>query len=348
MAIKIPVLIHPLTLGNNDKPRYTASDYRKANNVFFPPADGVSGFSCVQGVRATYDGPVCGLNGLSVHIRDHAGYLFPFAGESPYTYYMPDTVFQLDNVTSDWKIAVVVSDSSVGHGSDNSATLTVLPYNTPDASISGLVLATVRSGVLNNTAPRFLTGTTIQVNDFDSLQSIKAIDGQKAHVANDGTNYVRDNGSWVSDDTRYAVKWVSNWTGLPQEDWFLELRTTLKVHGKNGAQGSWYKLDMGARITGEGEYEILSRWTNANTGAWPYQYSLVTPPKSYSGAIDNYIFSNTIFVPNGTYTFEINTIRYREASVAGGAIESTFHNAYLAPNLPNYEFYRYVTLVELC
>lgn len=279
MAIEIPILAHPLTLGGDDKPRYTASDFRKANNVFFPPPDNVSGFSCVQGVRASFNGPICSLSDLTVHIRAHSGYLYPFAGESPYTYFIPDTDVDLDNVTSDWKLAITVSDSSVGHGSVNQAYLRVLPYNTPDSSIDGLVLATVQNGAVNDVAPRLRTGTVIETNTFSQLRRITAIDGQEAKVRNSGEYYIMRNGDWSQTaisspqnvvTSRYgkvtAVKrngiaqlliewnqmdtssWGSGEFGTLSNDWIPAIRCLFPTSGRDGASQREIILETSGRL----------------------------------------------------------------------------------------------------
>lgn len=193
------IVVHPMTVGADGGPMYKADDFRRTNNVWFSPSDPTkAGSPCVSGVRNESNSPVCSINGLTVTVKSHSGVIFPFNGGSPYTYYMDSKEsLTLANISQHWKIALVITDPTAGIGTSPSAKLTALPIATPDNTINGLVLATVKQGILNDIAPRLLIGTTIQVADTNQLQTIKTTDGQRALVKSNGLYYIMVNGVWT-------------------------------------------------------------------------------------------------------------------------------------------------------
>lgn len=195
------IILHPLTVGSDNKPSYSADDFRRTNTVWLSPSDSSIGAAsaCVSGIRNEVDGPICTLSDLTVTVKAHTGIVYPFHGGSPYTYYIDDETVTLDSATQSYKIAIVVSDPSAGIGTTPGATLQALPATTPDNSINGLVLAQVAQGVVNDLAPRLLSGTVIQTQTLTALQQIKTTDGQKGRVATTSDTYTYLNGVWVAD-----------------------------------------------------------------------------------------------------------------------------------------------------
>lgn len=196
------IILHPLTVGSDNKPSYSADDFRRTNTVWLSPSDSSIGAAsaCVSGIRNEVTGPICTISDLTVTVKAHTGIVYPFHGGSPYTYYIDDETVTLASATQSYKIAIVVSDPSAGIGTTPGATLQALPATTPDNSINGLVLAQVAQGVVNDLAPRLLSGTIIQTQTLTALQQIKTTDGQKGRVATTGNTYTYINGSWVADN----------------------------------------------------------------------------------------------------------------------------------------------------
>lgn len=202
------IIIHPLTVGSDNKPAYSADDFRRTNTVWLSPSDSSIGAAsaCVSGIRNEVDGPICTLSDLTVTVKAHTGIVYPFHGGSPYTYYIDDETVTLASATQSYKIAIVVSDPSAGIGTTPGATLQALPATTPDNSINGLVLAQVAQGVVNDSAPRLLSGTVIQTQTLTALQQIKTTDGQKGRIATTGDTYTFLNGAWVADKVGITVE----------------------------------------------------------------------------------------------------------------------------------------------
>lgn len=213
------IILHPLTVGSDNKPSYSADDFRRTNTVWLSPSDSSIGAAsaCVSGIRNEVTGPICTLNDLTVTVKAHTGIVYPFHGGSPYTYYIDDETVTLDSATQSYKIAIVVSDPSAGIGTTPGATLQALPATTPDNSINGLVLAQVAQGVVNDLAPRLLSGTVIQTQTLTALQQIKTTDGQKGRVATTGDTYTYLNGAWTADnlgpETEYNELLIDNKVG---------------------------------------------------------------------------------------------------------------------------------------
>lgn len=202
------IILHPLTVGSDNKPSYSADDFRRTNTVWLSPSDSSIGAAsaCVSGIRNEVTGPICTISDLTVTVKAHTGIVYPFHGGSPYTYYIDDESVVLGSSTQSYKIAIVVSDPSAGIGTVPGATLQALPATTPDNNINGLVLAQVAQGVVNDLAPRLLSGTIIQTQTLTALQQIKTTDGQKGRVATTGDTYTYLNGAWVADKVGLSVE----------------------------------------------------------------------------------------------------------------------------------------------
>lgn len=178
-------------------PNYSASDFRLTAGAAMAVPDG-SGFGGIQGVRAGSPSPLATIDGTTVTVAAHMGWLCPWTGSGCYTYALPEPQqVTVDSTTGSYKIAVVLEDKAAGHGSGERASLRSYPSTTNDSMIPGLVLARVDQGVASDTVPRIRPSSTIMVSTPSDLQRIAAADGIQAELA-DGARYERRNGMWVS------------------------------------------------------------------------------------------------------------------------------------------------------
>lgn len=193
------MIAHPMTLGDDNSPKYSARDFRNMVNTFLAPSDGTGPINTVvQGVKMTSDQPICTVSGRTATIKTHIGILNPYPSAGPYTYYSSDMPVTLPNTTESWKIAVIVDDPSEGHGSTPQVRLDTYPSSTPDSNIPGMVLALVHNGIADDIAPRIASDSTIYTQKLDQLQAISAVDGQTGVVRSTGRTYTSKGGSWVT------------------------------------------------------------------------------------------------------------------------------------------------------
>lgn len=193
------MIAHPMTLGNDGNPKYSARDFRNMVNTFLAPSDGQGPINTVvEGIKMTSDQPICTVSGRTATIKTHIGILNPYPSAGPYTYYSSDMPVTLPNTTESWKIAVLVDDPSEGHGSSPQVRLDTYPASTPDSNIPGMVLALVHNGVADDIAPRIASDSTIYTQTLSQLQSINAVDGQTGVVRSTGRTYTSKGGSWVT------------------------------------------------------------------------------------------------------------------------------------------------------
>lgn len=254
------MMAHPMTLGGDDTPRYSARDVRTMLNTFLAPADGSgSMFSVIQGIKMTSDQPICTVSGRTATIRAHIGILCPYPSAGPYTYKSSDMQVILPNTSQSWKIAVLIDDPSEGHGSNARVYLDTYPSSTPDSDIFGLVLAIVHDGTADDVAPRLFIAPKIVVNSADRLSSIPAMDGQTALVKGTQTEYVYTDGRW---DTKHRDYWRGD---ARRSDNTLNLnngRTDLSIVTTDGNINATISYDDGgARVTGFpiGDYYITAQ-----------------------------------------------------------------------------------------
>jgi hypothetical protein len=194
----LAIVAHPLTAVDG-APVYTAQDYRFAVNPFIAPAPAASKpFACYQGVRGGAVSPLVKIDGITVLVKSHAGILCPWQSHGAYSYaFTTDMSVKVPDTTGSYKVAVILTDPSLGHGDTPKAALNVYPSATPDESIPGLVLAVVDAGVASDVALRLNGDGSITVPSVDALGSFSGCDGQRAHA--DGRDYVRTSGKWVFD-----------------------------------------------------------------------------------------------------------------------------------------------------
>lgn len=189
------IVLHPLTALNGG-PAYTADDYRHVVNPFLFPSDGTY-FGCVRGVRYGSPKPLVTIDGVVVTVKPHCGVVCPWSTAGAYTYAItePMTVNVADS-TGDYKIVVAAYDPSLSHGDTPGAWLQSWPASTPDSEINGLVLATVKAGVVSDVAPRIRPDGRIEVLDTDQLNAFSASEGVEATTLSNGVLHRRVNGRW--------------------------------------------------------------------------------------------------------------------------------------------------------
>lgn len=197
------LFVHPLTVGSDGTPAYTADMFRRTTNVWQSPADRSVSFSstAIAGIRNELDGPSCRYDSStqSVIISSHSGIMYPFNGGSPYTYYVNGETVKIPDPTGRYKIAIEVVDPTSGSGSNlqPSAQAVAKDGNVPDSNIHGIILATFVNGVIDDIVPRLLSGTVIQTNTLAQLQTIKTTNGQRARVSSTQEEYIYSGGSWL-------------------------------------------------------------------------------------------------------------------------------------------------------
>lgn len=189
------IVLHPLTVLNGS-PAYTADDYRHVVNPFLFPSDGTV-FGCVQGVRYGSPSPLVTIDGVIVTVKPHCGVVCPWPTAGAYTYAItePMTVNVADS-TGDYKIVVAAYDPSLSHGDTPGAWLQSWPANIPDSEINGLVLATVKAGVVSEAAPRIRPDARLEVRDVDHLNALSVGEGVEAATLSNGVLYRRVKGRW--------------------------------------------------------------------------------------------------------------------------------------------------------
>lgn len=208
----VDIVVHPLTAVNG-APNYTADDYRHVVNPFMFLSDG-SAFGGVQGVRYGSPHPLVTIDGLTVTVKPHCGVVRPWDVTGSYTYAItePMTV-KVSDSTGDYKIVVAVYDPSLSHGETPGALLQSWPAHIPDSEINGLVLARVTAGVASDVAPKIKVDGSIEVNDWDQLNTIYPVYGTEAVTTVNGQRYRRDNNAWVplTDIQLIPGQWANDW-----------------------------------------------------------------------------------------------------------------------------------------
>lgn len=184
-------ILHPVTQISG-APQYTAQQIRRTVNPFIA-ASNYSQFDGIAGVRAG-TGKILTISGNTVNIKRHAGQISPFAGYGVYHYSMDaDMRIAVPSMTASYKIAMVMSDKSLGQGTGNTIAPLLMDIGTVDSAVPGLVLGTVINGVVSDTVQRVSAAQILYVSKKQQLPSSGIIEGQVADVNADGSN----NGLWV-------------------------------------------------------------------------------------------------------------------------------------------------------
>lgn len=247
MASQSAGIAFPLTYdAEQNGPNYSASDFRLTAGAAMAVPDG-SGFGGVQGVRAGSPSPLATIDGTTVTVAAHMGWLCPWTGSGCYTYALPEPQqVTVDSTTGSYKIAVVLEDKAAGHGNGEKVYVKKYPGYTPDSQIPGLVVARVDDGVASDVAPVVSQDATVRIATLEQLQSLKAADGVGA-VLSDGSRYERSGGRWSLLDTGWVrVTPGGGWSFPASDDQplaarkvgrLVELRGVIMYPG--GWQATW-------------------------------------------------------------------------------------------------------------
>jgi hypothetical protein len=244
------IIMHPLT-ALNGSPEYTANDYRHAINPLLVPSDGTA-FNGLSGIRYGSPSPLVTVSGLTVTVKPHCGTISPWDGLGAYTYAITtNTTVQLADSTNNYKIAVTVEDPSQSHGTTPRGKLEVFTAGTSDSNINGLVIAEVNAGVASDVAPIIRNNAVLMARDLNQLNTIAAMDGQKAITIADNTHYVMNNDTWGLDVPRYVK------TNFRRSDNSLNLNNNATTYMNQTIVGN--TLGASIRTTGKGQAITLKR-----------------------------------------------------------------------------------------
>lgn len=239
------IIMHPLT-AKNGSPEYTADDYRHAINPLLVPSDG-SAFNGLSGIRYGSPSPLVTVSGLTVTVKAHCGTISPWDGLGAYTYAITNnTTVQLADSTNNYKIAVTVEDPSQSHGTTPRGRIEVFPAGTPDSNINGLVIAKVNAGVASDAAPMIRNNAILMARDLTQLNTIDAVDGQEAVTMANNAHYVRNNGTWASQQ-------------------LFDSSDTFKTGGYTNSS-NWFEFTFSSRVTSFGSTQNveLAKFGNIN------------------------------------------------------------------------------------
>ena len=239
------IIMHPLT-AKNGSPEYTADDYRRAINPLLLPSDG-SAFNGLSGIRYGSPSPLVTVSGLTATVKAHCGTISPWDSLGAYTYAITtNTTVQLADSTNNYKIAVTVEDPSQSHGTTPRGKIEVFMAGTPDSNINGLVIAEVNAGVASDAAPMIRNNAILMARDLEQLNTIDAVDGQEAVTIADNVHYVRNNGTWASQQ-------------------LFDSSDTFKVKAYTNSN-NWYEFTFSSRVTSFGSTQNveLAKFGNIN------------------------------------------------------------------------------------
>lgn len=248
MASESAGIAFPLTYdAAQARPNYSASDFRLTAGAALAVPDG-SAFGGVQGVRLGSPSPLVTIDGTTVTVAAHMGWLCPWpGGNGAYEYALPKPAqVAVDSTTGSYKIAVVLEDKAAGHGTGEQVDVKEYPGYTPDSQIAGLVVARVDNGVASDVAPVISQDATVRVATLEQLQSLKAADGVGAVLA-DGSRYERSGGRWSLLDSGWVQVTPGGGWSFPTSDdqplaarkvgRLVELRGVIMYPG--GWQATW-------------------------------------------------------------------------------------------------------------
>lgn len=186
-------ILHPLTGDGSPATEYPASDYRIAINSLQSVPDGTP-FGGISGIRAGAPSPLVKCDGTTAVVSAHAGWIQAWGRMYSYAV-TTDHMLHIPTSTGSYKIALVVSDKAAGHGDSEGMSIQALPATTPDAQISGMVIARVDAGVASDTALTIQPNMLITAPSKGALDTVTGIDDQRAKLA-DGTEYTLKDGVW--------------------------------------------------------------------------------------------------------------------------------------------------------
>lgn len=320
--VAYPLTYDPATQG----PAYSASDYRLTAGAGSAIPDGTP-FGGLQGVRAGSPSPLITIDGTTVSVGAHMGWLCPWEGMGTYTYALPSPVqVTVRNTTGSYKIAVVLEDKAAGHGSGELVDVKVYDSSMPAAEIPGLVIGRVDSGIASDTAPILYPNASITAQSYEQLILERAVDGTCGRTA-DGSRYVREGGQWILtgmdeqmlvSPRRRVVEWLSDWTGTvawPAGQSKPEFKTTLQVSSPPSLGGRWYLIEIGSRVDiSKGEYGMRCTIEDKQHGT-VFNNGMISP--RCQGGVDNFNFTRSAWIPNGVYDVTLNLCRWGEVTIGG-------------------------------
>lgn len=185
-------IVHPITQIDGS-PQYSADNIRKSLMATVIPSNNTA-FNGVQGVRPGSPTPLFSISGSTLTLKAHAGVVSPWTGIGAYNYALDaDVSITIPSLSSNYKLAMVLTDQSVSHGTTNTVTPTLIDAATIDTAIDGLVLGTVTAGVAADYAPRVSMQPLISCTTLARLNAIATVAGSHGFVTADGTN----NGSYT-------------------------------------------------------------------------------------------------------------------------------------------------------
>lgn len=261
--IAFPLSYDPAAQG----PNYAGKDVRLTMGCAAAIPDG-SAFGGIQGVRAGSPSPLVTIDGTTVTVAPHMGWLCPWSGvNGSYMYALQEPAqVSVDSTSGSYKIAVILEDKSAGHGTGEKVYAKKYPGYTPDSLIQGMVVARVDNGVASDVAPVISQDATIRVRTLSQLQSVRAADGTKGVLA-DGTRYECQGGVWSIRQPLVGYVFSPEGSGGRWEMSFSQVKTefgsppfTLAT-GTGGAKG--------LRVPVAGYYEV--------TGSVNFQNSTNVP-----------------------------------------------------------------------
>lgn len=254
MASQSAGIAFPLTYdAEQNGPNYSASDFRLTAGAAMAVPDG-SGFGGIQGVRAGSPSPLATIDGTTVTVAAHMGWLCPWTGNGCYTYALPEPQqVTVDSTIGSYKIAVVLEDKAAGHGNGETVYAKKYPGYTLDSQIPGLVVARVDDGVASDVAPVVSLDATVRVRTYAQLQSVAAADGTTGVLA-DGTRYERQSGVWSIRQPLVGYVSSPESAGGRWEMSFTQVKT--EVGDASFALAAGAGGTKGLRVPAAGYYEI--------------------------------------------------------------------------------------------
>lgn len=218
-------ILHPLTGDGSPATEYPASDYRIAINSLQSVPDGTP-FGGISGIRAGAPSPLVKCDGTTAVVSVHAGWIQAWGRMYSYAV-TTDHMLHIPTSTGSYKIALVVSDKAAGHGDSEGMSIQALPATTPDAQISGMVIARVDAGVASDTALTIQPDMLITAPSKGALDTVTGIDGQRSKLA-DGTEYTLKDGVWEAATQSLDVSFK------PQDAGSFQMMGTPMLHVRDG------------------------------------------------------------------------------------------------------------------
>jgi len=206
------IVAHPLT-EQNGEPKFTASDYRRANNSLLFPSDKTT-FGSVSGIRWAIPGDkVSSMSGTTITINPHSGVISQWNNVGPYTYYVREAITVERPVSGDYYLTLSISDPSESHGETPGVEVTFVPMSTARDLVPGLILGELVGSTYTDYAVRLRNNMVIESESKEILDTIPAETRQKAYVrSGDGIGYWEYRGyKWFPMEKTVSIRPASGW-----------------------------------------------------------------------------------------------------------------------------------------